>query len=106
MDQPTPDQIDAHRALVKRAIHNNAAMRCAVTFTKKDGTVRRMIVTQYKMKALLKGDEATESGKQAAATRAQTHPNLMPVYDDEAGGIRSIDLDTVSDFEIILKEAA
>lgn len=100
--EKTQDQIDAHRALVKRAIHNNSAMTCSVTFIKKDGTERVMQIMQYKMQDLLKGDDATEAGKKAAATRAENNPHLMPVFDAEAGVIKSINLDTVTKFEILL----
>ena len=69
---------------------------CAVTFTKKDGSERVMRVQPAKLRHHVKGDAATDAGKRATATRAQRHPNLMPVWDAEKDAPRSVNLATVS----------
>ena len=69
---------------------------CTVTFTKKDGTERRMRVQPAALKLHLKGDAATAAGRKGAETRAARHPNLLPVWDAEKQATRSINLATVS----------
>ncbi|MBF52521.1 MAG: hypothetical protein CL813_06170 [Confluentimicrobium sp.] len=81
----------------KRELIASAGGRfCAVTFTKKDGSERVMRVQPAKLRHHVKGDAATDAGKRAAATRAQRHPNLMPVWDAEKDAPRSVNLATVS----------
>ena len=81
----------------KRALIETASGRfCAVTFTKKDGTERTMQVQPATLKNHVKGDAATDAGKQAVANRKATHPNLLPVWDAKAKAPRSINLATVS----------
>lgn len=69
---------------------------CAVTFIKKDGSERIMKVQPAALKFHVKGDEATEAGRKAAATRAIRHPNLLPVWDAENNAPRSVNLATVT----------
>lgn len=68
---------------------------CVVTFIKADGSRRVMLVQPASLKFHVKGDAATEAGRKAVATRAQRHPNLLPVWDAEAKAPRSINLATV-----------
>ncbi len=90
-EQAAPDYAE------KRQLIEAAKGRfCAVTFIKKDGTERTMQVQPATLKGHVKGDTATDAGKQAVATRKATHPNLLPVWDAKAKAPRSINLATVS----------
>lgn len=81
----------------KRQLIESAGGRfCAVTSTKKDGTVRTMQVQPATLKNHVKGDAATDAGKRATMTRRAVHPNLLPVWDAQAKAPRSINLATVS----------
>ncbi|WP_299960783.1 hypothetical protein [uncultured Roseobacter sp.] len=68
----------------------------SVTFTKKDGSERQMRIQPATLKHHLRGDTASESARKAAQTRAERHPNLMPVWDTEARAPRSVNLATIS----------
>ena len=69
---------------------------CAVTFTKKDGSLRTMKVQPASLRFRVKGEDACPAARKAAATRAERHPNLMPVWDIEKGAARSVNLATIS----------
>lgn len=71
-----------------------------VDFHKVDGSERMMIVQPAKLKFEVKGDEASASAKQGVETRRARHPNLLPVWDVQKEGIRSINMDTV--FKIVI----
>ena len=81
----------------KRALIASAAGRFAsVTFTKKDGSRRMMRVQPATLKYHVKGAAACEAAQKAVQTRAERHPNLMPVWDADACAPRSVNLETVS----------
>ncbi|HCQ59818.1 MAG TPA: hypothetical protein DIU10_18250 [Sulfitobacter sp.] len=81
----------------KRDLIASASGRfCAVTFTKADGTERTMQVQPATLKCHVKGDAATEAGKQAVQTRKARHPHLLPVWDAKAHAPRSVNLATIS----------
>lgn len=73
---------------------------CSVTFIKKDGSVRVMNIQPAAIKSHLKGDEASESAKRGVQTRKANHPNLLPVWDNGSQGIRSVNLDTVTEIKV------
>lgn len=81
---------------ISAAICDPLGRICSVTFTKKDGTERRMRVQPAALKFLVKSDHASQAGRKAAETRAARHPNLLPVYDVEAQAIRSINLNSAT----------
>lgn len=72
------------------------AGRCrlmSIDFVKMDGTRRKMVINPRAVATHL-AKNPSPAGKQAAATRKERHPNLIPVY--EVGkGIKSINTDTV-----------
>ena len=72
-----------------------------VDFIKKDGTLRQMIIQPAKLKFEVKGDEASDKAKRGNQTWKDNNPNLMPVWDVQAEGIRSINFDTV---QLIVKD--
>ena len=85
----------------KRELIASAKGRFAsVTFTKKDGSRRVMRVQPATLRQHVKGDGATEAGRKATETRAQRHPNLMPVWDAEKRSPRSVNLATVSQIKV------
>ena len=85
----------------KRALINSAKGQfCSVTFIKKDGSRRVMIIQPAKIKFEVKGDDACEAAKKATATRQERHPNLFPVWSVDAGAIRSVNLDTIEKIRV------
>ena len=87
---------EAEDFAAKRALIASAQGRfCVVTFIKADGTRRVMRVQPAALKFHVKGEAASEAGRKAAETRAQRHPNLLPVWDAEAKAPRSVNLATV-----------
>lgn len=80
---------------MKALIASAGGQFAGVVFTKKDGTLRTMNVQPAKLKFEVKGDAASDSAKQAVATRAARHPNLYNVWDVSKKAPRSINLDTV-----------
>lgn len=79
----------------KGADRRRSGRFCVVTFTKKDGSKRIIKVQPAALKAHVKGEDASEAGRKAAATRAARPPHLLPAYDVEAQAIRSVNLNTV-----------
>ncbi len=81
----------------KRDLITSAGGRfCAVTFTKKDGTERRMQIQPAALRFRLRGEAASDAAKRATFTRQDRHPHLLPVWDVRAKAPRSINLRTVS----------
>ena len=80
----------------KRAILAAAGNRfVAVTFIKKDGTVRRMSVHPTAIRSRVKGVGASEVAQAATQRRAENNPHLLNVWDAKARAPRSVNLDTV-----------
>lgn len=91
------EEAEAADFATKRDLIASAKGRiCAVTFTKKDGSQRVMKVQPAALKFHVKGDDAIDAGRKAAATRAIRHPNLLPVWDAEIKAPRSVNLATVT----------
>ena len=76
-------------------ILGNAGRFCGVTFVKKDGSARVMLIQPAALKFRVKGDDASPAARQAAETRAARHPHLLPVWDVVARAVRSVNLETV-----------
>lgn len=88
--------IDRRRALITQIIASAGGQFASVTFVKKDGTVRTMNVQPAAGKSRVVGDAASDSAKQAVATRKENHPNLLAIWDTANSAFRSINLDTVT----------
>ncbi len=81
----------------KRDLIASAGSRfCAVKFIKSYGTERTIQVQPATLQHHVKGDDATDSGKRATATRQARHPHLLAVWDAQAKAPRSVNLATVS----------
>lgn len=94
-------EAEAEDFAAKRALIAAAQGRfCVVTFIKADGSRRVMRVQPAALKFHTKGDAASEAGRKAAETRAQRHPNLLPVWDAEAKAPRSVNLATVLSIKV------
>lgn len=91
----TVAQIEARRENIKKLIASAGATFLAVEFIKVDGTERTMQIQLPAIASRLVGDAASDSAKQAVATRKVNHPNLFPVFDVAKKAIRSLNLDTV-----------
>ncbi len=89
---PVPPDVAAKRDLIASA----GGRFCAVTFTRKDGTERRMQVQPAALRLREKGSAASDRAQRAAHTRQERHPHLLPVWDIRARAPRSINLRTVS----------
>lgn len=89
---PLPPDVSAKRDLIASA----GSRFCGVTFTKRDGTERRMQVQPAALPFQVKGEAASEPAKRATFTREARHPHLLPVWDVRARAPRSINLRTVS----------
>ena len=89
---PLPPDLSARRDLIESA----GGRFCGVTFTRKDGTERRMQVQPAALPFHVKGEAASERAKRATFTRQERHPHLLPVWDVRARAPRSINLRTVS----------
>ena len=66
------------------------------TVIKKDGTPRTMRVQPAKLKYHLVGKDASDAAQRASRTRAERHPQLMPVWDADKAATRSLNLATIS----------
>ena len=62
----------------------------SVTFVKKDGTLRTMVVNPLAGRKTLTGTRVAASAKRAA-----NHPHLLNMWDIHSAGWRSINIDTV-----------
>lgn len=85
---------------MKELITSAKGQFCSVTFIKKEGTRRVMTIQPAKLKFEVKGESGSEPHRRAAATRAEKHPNLFPVWSVDAKGIRSVNLDTVESIKV------
>lgn len=87
---------------VKAIISTSGSKFMSVTFKKANGEIRTINFNPRTAKGL-KGDDASDSAKQAVATRKRNNPNLVNVCDqqllnkgeDPAKCWRSINCDTV-----------
>ena len=93
-------EAEAERAAKRDLIASAKGRFCAVTFIKKDGSERVMNIQPAALPKHVKGDDASEAGRKAAATRKERHPHLLPVWDVAAQGVRSVNLDTVKTIAI------
>ena len=85
---------------MKALISSAKGRFCSVTFIKKDSSVRVMNIQPAAITKNLVGDDACDSAKKAVATRKERHPNLLPVWDNGSQGIRSVNLDTVTEIKV------
>ena len=90
------NDIEKDWAAKRDIIASSQGRFASITFTKKDGTVRKIRVQPAKLKFHLKGEDASDAGRRAAETRKANHPNLLPVWDIEAFAARSVNLETIS----------
>lgn len=97
----TQAQIEARRQRVRDLINSAGSTFLSVRFVKRtDNTVRLMNIQLPAIQKHIVGDAASESAKQAVQTRAMRHPSLLNVYDVVKKGIRSLDLDRVTDVTV------
>lgn len=85
----------ARRERIRELIRSAGGRFASVEFVKRDGTVRVMQVQPACDRFHVKGEAGCPSGRQGAATRALSHPELMPIFDVKKKAFRSINLDTV-----------
>jgi len=93
---PFPWPVSPDLAAKRDLIASAGGRFCAVTFTKKDGTERKMQVQPATLRTRVKGEAASPDARRATLTREERHPHLLPVWDIRARAPRSINLRTVS----------
>jgi hypothetical protein len=86
----------ARRMVLLAIIDSAGSQFLSVDYAKKDGTVTRRVFQTKAGRALLAGDAASDSAKQAVETRKANNPHLVSLYDMTAHGWRSLNLDTTS----------
>lgn len=94
-------------AQVKAIIATSGAKIMSITFTKANGDTRKMSFNPKTAKGLV-GNKASDSAKQAVATRKANNPHLVSVCDqnllargDEANRCwRSINCETVTEIRV------
>ena len=84
-----------HHQTIRGIIESQGSKITSVEFTKKDGSYRKMLVQSAVLPKHLKGEEASASAQQAAATRRANHPNLLNIWDMDQNAPRSVNMDTV-----------
>ncbi len=90
----------ARRDLLRSVLDDAGSRFLSATYTKVDGTVTKRVFQTKAGRALLAGDAASDSAKQAVETRKANHPNLVSLYDMTAHGWRSLNLDTVREIAV------
>jgi hypothetical protein len=85
--------------LIRSIMESQGSRICAVTFVKKDGSVRHMLVQYAATATHMKGDEAPLYKQAAAAVRRGNYPNLLNVWDIQSHGFRSINMDTITEIK-------
>lgn len=86
---------DEKYEFIKKKLEEAGSKFITISFVKKDGSDRQMNIQYKAMMSRLKGDEASDSAKQAVKTRKENNPNLVAVYDVQKHAIRQINMDTV-----------
>ena len=86
----------ARRNILLAVIASAGSRFLSVDYAKKDGTITRRVFQTHAGRALLAGDSASDSAKQAVETRKANNPHLVSLYDMTAHGWRSLNLDTTS----------
>ena len=73
----------------------------SVTFVKKDMSIRTMNIQPAAIaKAIKDPSEVSDADKQRTETRRANNPHLLPVWDVQNQGVRSVNLDTVTEIKI------
>lgn len=87
---------NTHYRTIAAMIDAAGSQVISVTFRKKTGQMRTIPIQQAALATHVKGERGSERHVRAAKTRAENHPNLMPVFDMGKRAIRSINMDTVT----------
>lgn len=87
--------LEARRTQINSLIQSAGATFFAVEFFKKDGSLRTMQIQLPAAKNHIVGDAASDSSKQAVATRKANNENLINVWDVASQGFRSVNLDSL-----------
>lgn len=80
--------------MIRDILELNKGRFLTITFTKKDGTERKMNIQPAAVQTHL-AINPNPSAIQGTETRRRNHPNLIPVYDVQKGAIRSVNVDTI-----------
>lgn len=92
--------LERRRKLIRDMIESADSRFASVTFIKKNGEVRKMLVQPASGKFNVVGEAAAPSAKQAVETRKANNPHLFAVWDATKKAFRSIDLDTVTEISV------
>lgn len=89
----TDEELKATRTFIMELLHENVLK---INFTKKDGTTREMRCT---LQADLLPEVKVTEGKEGATHKRQKNYNIVPVWDLDNDGWRSIRVASIIDVE-------
>lgn len=92
--------IERRRQMIKTMLESTEGRFASVTFRKKDGSIRTMVIQPAANKYHIKGEAASQSAKKAVETRKANFPNLYNVIEAFTKQFKSIDLDTIEKIKI------
>lgn len=88
-------KLEARYAQIKALLATAGARFITIHFKKVNGEDRSITYNAKAAAKRVKGEQASPSAQQAAATRSANNPNLLNVWDHEKKGFRSINMDTI-----------
>lgn len=88
-------EAQTRRDLILGLLDRAGGRFAAITFTKKDGTERKLMVQPAAVETHTTGCK-TKASAMGVLARRINHPHLIPVFDTVAKRIKSINLNTVS----------
>ena len=93
---PNTSNLVALRRDRLRTIVNSAGSRfVSIGFVKKDGSKRTITCQNACIATRAKGSTASDSAQRAVDTRKRNNPHLMNVFDINADGFKSVNLDSI-----------
>lgn len=88
-------KLEARYNQIKALLATAGARFITIKFKKVNGDDRSLTYNAKAAAKRVKGESASPSAQQAAATRSANNPNLINVWDHANQGFRSINMDTI-----------
>lgn len=94
--------LNAKPSQIRALIETAGSRFISVEFVKKSGELRKMLVNPARLGAVVRKEtfDKSESHVRGAATRKAANPHLLNVWDEIAGGPRTINLDTLTQIKV------
>ncbi len=93
-------KLEAKYNQIKALLATSGARMINIKFRKVNGEERSLTFNPKAAAKRVKGEAASASAQQAAATRSARNPNLINVWDHAKQGFRSINMDTI--YQIVI----